>query len=87
VELERDTERTRPVDAVAGLMSAAALFASLIAIVYRPVRIAPFAAVVALIAIAMSKRSEKLGQLALGVAGASFVAGMIVAVVVNHPLF
>lgn len=80
-------DRQSPADAVAGLLAAAALFTSLIAVIYRPVRVAPFAVVIALIAVGMSKRHERLGQLALAVSGLSFVAGMIVAVLTRHPLF
>jgi hypothetical protein len=51
------------------------------------VRIAPFAILVSLIAIAMSKRYEKLGLAALLISGACFVLGTIFAVITNHPLF
>lgn len=80
-------DRQSPADAVAGLLAAAAMFASLIAIAYRPVRIAPFAVVIGLIAVGMSKRHERLGQLALVVASVSFVAGMIIAVITRNPLY
>jgi hypothetical protein len=82
-----DPDRQSPADAVAGLLAAVAMFTSLIAVAYRPVRVAPFAVVIALIAVGMSKRHERLGQLALAVSSASFVAGMILAVVTQNPLF
>lgn len=81
------TDRQSPADAVAGLLAAAALFTSLVAVVYRPVRVAPFAIVIALIAVGMSKRHERLGQLALAVSSVSFIAGMIFAVLTEHPLY
>jgi hypothetical protein len=80
-------DRQSPADAVAGLLAAAAMFTSLIAVAYRPVRVAPFAVLIALIAVGMSKRHERLGQLAVAVSGASFVAGMILAVLTRNPLF
>jgi hypothetical protein len=80
-------DRQRPADAVAGLMASAAMFTSLIALAYRPLRVAPFAILVALIAAAMSKRYERLSQLALAVSGACFVAGTILAVLTKNPLF
>jgi hypothetical protein len=80
-------DRQSPADAVAGLLAAAAMFTSLIAVAYRPVRVAPFAVLIALIAVGMSKRHERLGQLALAVSSASFVAGMILAVLTENPLF
>lgn len=81
------TDRQSPADAVAGLLAATAMFTSLIGIAYRPVRIVPFAVLIALIAVGMSKRHERLGQLALAVSAASFVAGMILAVVTRNPLY
>jgi hypothetical protein len=80
-------DRQSPADAVAGLLAAAAMFTSLIAVAYRPVRVAPFAVLIALIAVGMSKRHERLGQVALAVSSASFVAGMILAVLTKNPLF
>jgi len=82
-----ESDRQRPADAVAGLLAAAAIFTALIAVAYRPVRVAPFAIVVSLVAVAMSKRYERLGQAALGISTACWITGMIVAVVTNHPLF
>ena len=80
-------DRQTPAEAVAGLLAAAAMFTSLIAVAYRPVRVAPLAILIALIAVAMSKRHERLGQVALAVSGACFVAGMIIAVVTENPLY
>ena len=80
-------DRQRPADAVAGLLAAAALFTALIALVYRPVRVAPFAIGVALVAAAMSERHTRLAQAALAVSSLCFVGGLIIAVIVRHPLF
>ncbi len=77
----------RPADAVAGLMASAALFASFFALVYRPVRIAPFAIAVALVAAAMSERHQRLAALALAVATVSFALGMTIAVLLKNPLY
>lgn len=87
MDLPNDTERQSPADTVAGLLSAAALFTSVIAVAYRPVRVAPVAIVVALIASAMSNRHTRLAQAAIGISTACFVAGMIFAVLTSHPLF
>lgn len=80
-------DRQRPADAVAGLLASAAMFTSLIALVTRPVRIAPFAVIVCLIAAGMSERHEKLIRIAIAVSGACFVSGMIIAVLTRNPLF
>jgi hypothetical protein len=81
------SDRQRPADAVAGLIASAAMFTSLIALAYRPLRVAPFAVLVALIAAAMSRRYERLCQLALAVSCVCFVAGTILAVLTKNSLF
>jgi hypothetical protein len=68
-------------------MAAAALFVSLIAVVYRPVRVAPFAILVALIAAGIGGRHSRLAALAVAVGGVSFVAGMVVAVITGHAIY
>ena len=80
-------QRDRPADAVAGLMASTALLASLFALVYRPVRIAPFAIAVALVAAGMSSRHQRLAALAVAVATASFAIGMTIAVLTGSPLY
>ena len=87
MEISPDTERQSPADAVAGLLAAAAIFTSLIGLAYRPVRIVPFAVVVALVAAGMSGRHTRLAQAAVAISGACFVGGMILAVITSNPLF
>jgi hypothetical protein len=79
--------RERPSDAIAGLLASLALFASLLGLVYRPVRVIPFAIVLALIATAMGGRHARLAATALIVSGACFVAGLALAVTTNNPIF
>ena len=74
-------------EAVAGLLASAALFVSLIGIAYRPARVIPAAVVLALVAARMTERHSRLAGWAVGVAAASFVAGMAVAVLTRNPLF
>ena len=87
MELSPDTERQSPADSVAGLLAAAAIFTSLIGLAYRPVRIVPFAVVVALVAAGMSSRHTRLAQAAVAISGACFVGGLILAVITSNPLF
>ena len=72
---------------MAGFLAAAALFGGLIAIVYKPVRIAPAALVVALIAAGIGGRHQRLAALATAVVTAGWVAGMIVCVITERPLY
>ena len=50
-----EDDRGRPAETAAGYLAAISLTASAIALVYRPVRLAPFAILVALIAAALAK--------------------------------
>jgi hypothetical protein len=76
-----------PAEAVAGLMASAALFASLIALVYRPFRITPFTIAIALVAVGMTRRHQRLAAISLAVAAACFAIGTTIAVVLKNPLF
>ncbi|HEY6056184.1 MAG TPA: hypothetical protein VIU86_19800 [Gaiellaceae bacterium] len=75
------------VEAIAGLLAAVAIFVGVIAIFYRPARIAPAAILLALLATGMSRRWSRLGSVALGVAGLGWLLGMTLAVVTNHALW
>jgi hypothetical protein len=77
----------RPADTIAGLLASLALFASAIGVVYRPVRVIPFALALALIATAMGGRHARLAAAALLVGGLCFMVGMAVAVITNNPVF
>jgi hypothetical protein len=77
----------RPADAVAGILAALAIVASLVALDYRPLRITPFAILLALIAAGLGGRNQRLSAIALGVSGACFIVGTFFAIITNHPIF
>jgi hypothetical protein len=79
--------RDRPADTVAGFLAALAIFGGLIAIVERPVPIGLFSIFIALVAAGMGGRHERLAAIAVAVASASWLAGMIVSVITNRPLW
>jgi len=79
--------RDRPSDGIAGFLASVALFASLIGLAYRPVRIIPFALLLALIATGMGGRHQRLATAALGVGAVCFMVGMAIAVITNNPVF
>jgi hypothetical protein len=79
--------REPPSHTVAGFLAAAALFAGLVAIIYYPGRIGPGAILVALIAAAMGGFQSRLAATALVVATAGWFLGMIVAVLLERPIF
>ena len=80
-------ERSRPAETVGGLLAAVAIFVSFTGILYRPLRLIPFAIVLALIALAIGGRNERLAAWAVGIGAASFVVGMAAAVVTSNPLW
>jgi len=76
-----------PVEAVAGLLAAAALFIGFLELFYRPFRLAPAAVILLLVATVMSRRQQRLIGLAYAVVGVCFVAGAALQVWTKHPLF
>jgi hypothetical protein len=95
-EVSANRER---VDTLGGLMSAAAIFLAFLSatdlhlsisgqnVQMRPVRIGVASVVLALIAAGLGGRHKKLAAVAVAIAGAGWVLGMIVAVVTQKPLF
>ena len=77
----------RAADTIAGLLAALAVFASLVGLAYRPVRVIPFAIALALVATAMGGRHSRLAAAALFTCGLCFLVGMAIAVITNNPIF
>jgi hypothetical protein len=75
------------VDAVAGLLASISIFASALGLIWRPVRIVPFAILLALIAARMSARQQHLAGFAIAVAVVCWTVGMTIAVVTANPLY
>jgi hypothetical protein len=80
-------ERDRPAETVAGFLSALAIVAALLSLAYRPVRLDPFAIVLALIAVGIGGRHQRLAAFAVATATVCFILGMIIAVWAEKPLF
>jgi hypothetical protein len=80
-------ERSGAVDTVAGLMAALALAVASLGIVYKPVRVIPVAILVALIAVAMGGRNQRLAAFAVAWGALCWVAGMTIAVLTERSLF
>jgi hypothetical protein len=98
IDAADDRGRER-LDTLAGLMSATAIFVGLLAVTnlklsiagahfqMRPIRIGVAAVVLALIAAGIGGRHSRLAAIAVGVAGFSWVLGMIIAVLTQRPVF
>ena len=81
-------ERTSPAEAVGGFLAAASMALSAVAMVYRPVRLVPFALVIAFVAVALtSGRHARLAAFAVAFGALAWLVGMIVAVLTGEPLF
>jgi hypothetical protein len=81
-------EREGPAEGVAGFLATLAIFGGLIGIVQRPVTIGLASLFVALVASAMAAgRHRRLAAAAVAIAGSSWLAGMIVAVLTSRPLW
>jgi hypothetical protein len=77
----------RPIEAVAGLMAAASIAVSAIALVQTPVRLAPAAVIVALVATAIGGRHQRLAAFAVAAAAVAWLIGMTIAVATESPLY
>lgn len=81
-------------DVIAGLMAAGSILLSFIATGFgiiltiepRPARLAPVAAIVALVAGRMSVRYQRLALAAVFASMIAFVVGMSLAVITKHPI-
>lgn len=82
-----EATRDRPADAVAGLMAALAMTIGLVAVAYRPARLAPAAFIVALIAVGIGGRHQRLAAWAVAAAAIGWLVGMTIAVATERPVF
>ncbi len=83
-----EERRSSGAETAAGFLAAISLTASAIAIVYRPVRLAPFAILIALIASALAgERHGRLAAAAVVAASAAWLIGMAIAVLTSNPIY
>lgn len=83
-----EERRSSGAETAAGFLAAISLTASAIAIVYRPLRLAPFAILIALIAAGLAKeRHARLAAAAVVVASAAWLVGMAIAVLTSNPIY
>ncbi|MEP6909492.1 MAG: hypothetical protein ABI896_03555 [Actinomycetota bacterium] len=83
-----ENDRATPAEVAAGFLAAISLTASLLALMYRPVRLAPFAILIALIAAALAKdRNSKLAGAAVAAGTLAWLVGMAIAVLMSRPIY
>jgi hypothetical protein len=80
-------DRLRPSEIAAGFLAAISLTASVVAVVYEPVKLAPFAILVGLIAAGLAGRNSRLAAVAVAAATIAWLVGMTIAVLFSRPLY
>jgi hypothetical protein len=85
---EEGTESAmRASQVVAGYMAAAAIFGGIVSLFYYPGRLGPASIVIAVIAAAMGSSIRRFTGFAFAVASVGWLAGMVVAVMLDRQLF
>ena len=74
-------------ETLAGFLAAASIFASLVALAYHPVPLSVASALLALVASGISTRNKTLCAIAVLLSAVCFVAGLVIAIVTNNPLW
>jgi hypothetical protein len=81
------TGRWTTTDTIAGLLATVSIFTSCVGLAYRPVRLVPFAVLLAFVATRMSDRQQRLAGLAIAAAVLCWTVGMTIAVITGNPLY
>lgn len=80
-------EDARPSETVAGFLSSLAIFTSLIALAWHPLRLIPVAIILALLAAGIGGRHRRLAYAATMISAVCFFLGMTIAVVTSRALW
>ncbi len=83
----REPGRSRPAEIVAGYLASLAIFTSVIALAWHPLRLSPLAMLMALVASGMAGRDRRLVFAAVIIAATCFFLGLTIAVVTERPLW
>jgi hypothetical protein len=83
----RYADRPRAGDTVAGFLAAIALLGAVLSLVWYPGRVGTASILIALVACGLATTQRRLAAAALTVAGVCWFAGMVLAVVLDRPIF
>jgi hypothetical protein len=72
---------------IAGFLATLAIFGGLVGIIYYPGRVATGAILVALVAAAIGGFQSRLAAFAVAIATLSWLAGMIISIALERPIF
>ena len=81
------TSSASPAEIVSGFLAVISIAGSFLAIFWDPLRVSPFAVVLALISAGMAPRAARLPLAAVALGAICFIVGMTVAVTTNHALY
>ena len=77
----------RTAEVAAGFLATLSIVGSALALAYRPVRLLPFAFLLALIAAGMAPRGSKLPLIAILFGAVAFVVALTIQVLAENPLY
>jgi len=83
----RYADRPTPADTVAGFLAAIALLGAALSLVWYPGRVGTASILIALIACGLATTQRKLATAALVAAGTCWFVGMVLAVLIERPIF
>ena len=85
--MSAEDTRTAPSELVSGFLAVISLAASVLTIFWDPIRVSPFAVLLALVSTAMAPRDARLPLIAVVVSALAFIVGATLAVTTNNPLY
>lgn len=85
--MSTEQTRTAPSELVSGFLAVISIAASVLAIFWDPLRVSPFAVLLALIAAGMAPKSARLPVIAVGISAIAFIVGLTIAVTTSHPIY
>jgi hypothetical protein len=81
------TSTPGPAEVVSGFLAVISIAGSILALAWDPLRVSPFAVLLALISVGMAPREARLPLLAVAVGALCFFGGLTIAVTTNNPLY
>ena len=84
---ELKAARSTPSQVVAGYLAAIAIFGGIVSLFYYPGRIGPASIVIALVAAGLGWSISRFVGLAMAVASVGWFFGMIIAILLDRPIF
>ena len=85
--MSTEQSRTAPSELVSGFLAVVSIAASVLALFWDPLRVSPFAILLALISAGMAPKDARLPLFAVGIGAIAFVVGVTIAVTTKNPIY